>query len=72
MVDAPESAQDDYAPRDRIALCGADAVSAAYHHAYLEEYDPGKLEIVAVRLAQLAQCTCDDGIGTREQDPSPF
>ena len=61
-VDAPESAQDDYAPRDRIALCGAAAVSAAHHHAYLEEYDTRTLTIVAVRLAQLAQSTCDDGM----------
>ena len=67
MVEAPESARDDNARRDRIALCGAAAVSAAYHHAYLEEYDAGKPEIVAVRLAQLAQCTCDDGRGTQER-----
>ena len=67
MVEAPESARDDNARRDRIALCGAAAVSAAPHHAYLEEYDTAKLEIIAVRLAQLAQCTCDDGRGTREQ-----
>ena len=61
MVEAPESARDDNARRDRIALCGAAAVSAAHHQAYLEEYDTVKLEIVAVRLVQLAQCTCDDG-----------
>ena len=46
----------------RIALCGAAAVSAAHHHAYLEEYDTRTLTIVAVRLAQLAQSTCDDGM----------
>ena len=33
MVEAPEPARDDNARRDRIALCGADAVSAAHHHA---------------------------------------
>ena len=61
MVEAPESARDDNARRDRIALCGGAAMSAAYHQAYIEEYDTAQLEIVAVRLAQLAQCTCDDG-----------
>ena len=53
MVEAPESARDDNARRDRIALCGGAAMSAAHHQAYIEEYDTGKLEIVAVRLAQL-------------------
>ena len=67
MVEAPESARDDNAQRDRIALCGAAAVSATHHHAYLEEYDTGELEIIAMRLAQLAQCTCDDGRGTHER-----
>ena len=61
MVEAPESARDDNARRDRIALCGGAAMSAAHHQAYIEEYDTAQLEIVAVRLAQLAQCTCDDG-----------
>ena len=60
MVEAPESARDDNARRDRIALYGDAAVSAAHHHAYLEEYDTGEPEIIAMRLAQLAQSTCDD------------
>ena len=55
MVEAPESARDDDVRRDRIALCAAAAVPAAYHHAYLEEYNTREPEIVAVRLAQLAQ-----------------
>ena len=62
MVEAPESARDDNARRDRIALCGGAAMSAAYHQAYIEEYDTAQLEIVAVRLAQLAQCTCTMGL----------
>ena len=66
MVEAPESARDDNSRRDLIALCGAAAVSAAHHHAYLEEYDMREPEIIAVRLAQLAQCTCNDRRGTRE------
>ena len=59
MVEAPETVRDDNAPRDRIALSGSAAVLVAYHHAYLEEYDTTMPKIIAVRLAQLAQCTCD-------------
>ena len=59
MVEAPETVRDDNAPRDRIALSGSAAVLVAYHDAYLEEYDTTMPKIIAVRLAQLAQCTCD-------------
>ena len=60
MVEAPESARNDNARRDRIAICGAAAVSAAHHHACLEEYDTAKPEFIAVRLTQRAHCTCND------------
>jgi hypothetical protein len=55
-VEAPESARGDNAPRDRIALGGGAAVSAAHLHAHLDELDTGSPKIIAVRLAQLAQC----------------
>ena len=59
MVEAPESARDDNARRDRIALCGGAAMSAAHHQAYIEEYDTAQLEIVAVMGASGSACDGD-------------
>ena len=61
VVEALETERGDNARRGRIALCGSTATPVARHRTQIKEYDTSTPKIIAERLAQLAQCTCDDG-----------
>jgi serine/threonine-protein kinase RsbW/stage II sporulation protein AB (anti-sigma F factor) len=58
---------------DGIALAVSEAVSNAVLHAYIDDSEPGEIEVVAQRLPDdgLRVSVCDEGRGMRPRPDSP-
>ena len=58
---------------DAIALAVTEAVTNAVLHAYIDEPEPGEVEVVVQRVAEdcVEILVCDDGRGMRPRTDSP-
>ena len=58
---------------DAIALAVTEAVTNAVLHAYVDEPEPGEVEVVVQRVAEdcVEILVCDDGRGMRPRTDSP-